>query len=65
MNFYRFILDEIDANRTFSLIRFGDGELQCIINTSTGYGGGNADGDPYLPKLGEYLKKNDTKSYSC
>tara|TARA_R110002012_G_scaffold113857_1_gene259984 strand:+ start:669 stop:1337 length:669 start_codon:yes stop_codon:yes gene_type:complete len=57
MNFYRFILDEIDANRTFSLIRFGDGELQCIINTSTGYGGGNADGDPYLPKLGEYLKK--------
>ena len=67
MNFYRFILDEIDSKRPFSFIRFGDGELQCIVRTFKGRGGQNADGDPYLPKLGEYLKKiilNPTRSDS-
>ena len=67
MNFYRFLLEEIDSNRTFSLIRFGDGELKCILSTIKGGGGVNGDGDPYLPKLGEYLRKmilNPTRSDS-
>ena len=56
MKFYQFLLDEIDGNRPFGLIRYGDGELGCVAQLKKGRGGKNHDGDPYLPYLCEYLK---------
>ena len=50
-DFGMILLDEIDSKRPFSLVRFGDGELQCIVRTYKGNGGENGDGDPYLPKI--------------
>lgn len=56
VKFFQHIIDSIKENKPLSFVRYGDGELLCMMNLKKGLGGQNADGDAYLPDLGEALK---------
>ena len=56
IKFFKHIVDSLKEDKPLSVIRYGDGELVCVMNLKKGLGGHNADGDPYLPELGQQIK---------
>ena len=50
------IIDSIQSELPITIVRYGDGELVCIINSKRGGGGLNYDGDPYDADLGVMIR---------
>ena len=55
--FYSEIIDSLWENKPVSVVRYGDGELACVMLHNTGRGGKNADGDDYYPPLCNSIKE--------
>ena len=58
VKFYKHIVDSLKEDKPLSVVRYGDGELVCVMNLKKGLGGHNADGDAYLPELGQAIKES-------
>lgn len=54
--FFEKIIADIEADKPFSVVRYGDGELTCMMHAKKGGGGVNYDGDLYSPILGNMIK---------
>jgi hypothetical protein len=54
--FFDKVIADIEADKPLSVLRYGDGELTCMMHSKKGGGGVNYDGDLYSPILGNMIK---------
>ena len=54
--FFARMMGMIEADKPFTIVRYGDGELTCIMHAKKGGGGVNYDGDHYSPELGHMIQ---------
>ncbi len=54
--FFARMMRMIEADEPFTIVRYGDGELTCIMHAKKGGGGVNYDGDHYSPELGHMIQ---------
>lgn len=56
--FFQALLDNITSGKPQSVVRYGDGELSCILSARKGKLGQNYDGDLYSKPLGDAIGKS-------